>query len=82
MYIISQTEGFLKDDDRLPEKFYQQEIKTGRLIGSVIDKEKFKQAIETYYEMMGWDRQGIPFDGTLYDYDLDWTISIIEEFRN
>lgn len=82
MRVYNIREGFSKDDDRLPEKFYQQEIKTGRLIGSVIDKEKFKQAIETYYEMMGWDRQGIPFDGTLYDYDLDWTISIIEEFRN
>lgn len=53
MRIYNIREGLTKEDDRLPEKFYKGEIKTGRLKGAVIEKEKFQQAIHTYYEMMG-----------------------------
>lgn len=35
------------------EELTKEEIKTGRLKGAVIEKEKFRQAIYTYYEMMG-----------------------------
>lgn len=81
MRIYNIREGLTKKDDRLPEKFYKEEIKTGRLKGSVIEKEKFQQAIYTYYEMMGWDREGIPLDGTLYDFNLEWTIPMLEKYR-
>lgn len=81
MRIYNIREGLTKEDDRLPEKFYKEEIKTGRLKGSVIEKEKFQQAIYTYYEMMGWDSDGIPLDGTLYDFNLEWTIPILEKYR-
>jgi len=81
MRIYNIREGLTKEDDRLPEKFYKQEIKTGRLKGSVIDKDEFQQAIYTYYEMMGWDNEGIPLDGTLYDFNLEWTKPMLEEYR-
>lgn len=81
MRIYNLREGFDKFDDVLPEKFYNQAVTDGRLKGSVIDKDKFSIVVETYYEMMGWDREGIPLDATLYDHHLDWTIPLVAAFR-
>lgn len=81
MRIYNIREGLTKEDDCLPEKFYKEEIKTGRLKGSVIEKEKFQQAIYTYYEMMGWDSDGKPLEGTLYDFNLEWTIPMLRKYR-
>ena len=81
MRIYNIREGLTMEDDSLPDKFYKESIKQGRLKGTVIDELKFKQAIATYYEMMGWDKEGIPLNGTLYDYHLEWTIPIIENNR-
>ena len=81
MRIYNIREGLTLEDDTLPEKFYKEPIKQGRLKGTVIDKKKFKEAIGTYYEMVGWDEGGIPLNGTLFDYHLEWTIPIIENNR-
>ena len=81
MRIYNIREGLTMEDDTLPEKFYQEPIKRGRLTGTVIDKNKFTNAIGTYYEMMGWDKEGIPLNGTLYEYHLEWAIPIIENSR-
>jgi len=65
-------EGFNAEDDTLPERFYMEPIRSGRHAGAVIDKAKFRQMIQTYYEMCGWDCQGRPTLGKLYDLHLEW----------
>jgi aldehyde:ferredoxin oxidoreductase len=36
-------------------------------------KEQFSKAIETYYEMMGWDPEtGVPKTAKLAELDLGW----------
>ena len=40
------------------------------------DREKFSKALETYYEMMGWDPDnGVSKRGKLAELDLDWLTS-------
>jgi len=65
-------EGFTAADDTLPERFYTEPIRSGRHAGAVIDRAKFRKMIETYYEICGWDSQGRPTLGTLYDMHLEW----------
>ena len=65
-------EGFNAEDDMLPERFYTEPIRSGRHAGAVIDKVKFRQMIQTYYEMCGWDSQGRPTLAKLYDMHLEW----------
>jgi len=65
-------EGFTPDDDVLPERFFEEEIDYGPQKGTKLDYEKFKDAIQFYYEMMGWDESGKPLQSTLYDYGVDW----------
>ncbi len=65
-------EGFTAKDDILPDRFFQP-MEGGTLKGKNIDQEEFLKAVETYYEMMGWDPEtGIPSKATLAELDLDW----------
>ncbi len=67
-------EGFEAKDDRVISRWYQ-EMPAGPLAGHKIDKQEFRKAIDLYYEMSGWDKNGVPTPGKLIDLELDWLIS-------
>jgi aldehyde:ferredoxin oxidoreductase len=70
--IFNLREGFTARDDTLPDRFFNP-MEGGTLKGKKINKEQFSKAIETYYEMMGWDSEtGIPKKEKLAELDLDW----------
>jgi aldehyde:ferredoxin oxidoreductase len=70
--IFNLREGFTARDDTLPDRFFQP-MEGGTLKGKKIDREQFSKALETYYEMMGWDAEtGVPKRGKLAELDLDW----------
>jgi len=65
-------EGFTAADDALPERLYE-EIQFGPSKGAKIDKEQFKNALQLYYEMMGWNPEtGSPSATKLHELDLGW----------
>lgn len=64
-------EGFTRDDDWLPERMFEG-ILSGPRKGHKIDKEQLREAIDLYYEMVGWDREGVPTKGKLAELDLYW----------
>lgn len=72
MRCYNYREGFSAADDTLPERFYTEPIRTGRHAGAVIDRVKFREMIQTYYEMCGWDAEGRPTLAKLYDMHLEW----------
>ena len=49
-------------------------IDFGRLKGTVIKRVEFERMVQAFYEMNGWDKNGIPLPATLYDYQLEWAI--------
>jgi aldehyde:ferredoxin oxidoreductase len=54
-------QGLRREDDTLPKKFFEQPLKQGPYKGEVMDKEKFEQMKDEYYEIRGWDKKtGIP----------------------
>jgi aldehyde:ferredoxin oxidoreductase len=63
-------------DDWLPDRFFDDPIDSGVKQGAQLDRQAFRAAIETYYEMMGWDEQGVPRLATLYDHHLEWTLNL------
>jgi aldehyde:ferredoxin oxidoreductase len=66
-------EGLTADQDTLPERFFDEGLTCqGRLQGVKLDKNKFKQMVQHYYQMMGWDTQGRPLKATLFDHHLEW----------
>jgi len=72
--IFNLREGLTSKDDTLPDRLFNP-MEGGTLKGKKIDKEQFSKAIETYYQMMGWDPEtGIPKKEKLAELDLDWLI--------
>jgi aldehyde:ferredoxin oxidoreductase len=70
MRLFNLREGLSREDDRLPERFYVFPSK-GPLKDVKIDPDVLKEAQEMYYQMMGWDINGIPTKGCLAALELD-----------
>jgi aldehyde:ferredoxin oxidoreductase len=65
-------QGITKDLDILPERFFQP-IKSGGFKGSKLPKNDFKNALISYYDMMGWNKEtGVPTKGKLEELDIGW----------
>ncbi|MGV9170389.1 MAG: aldehyde ferredoxin oxidoreductase family protein [Promethearchaeia archaeon] len=69
--IFNIREGFTKDDDWLPPRFFTPH-KSGPLSDDAIASEELHFAIETYYSMMGWDKQGVPSKAKLEELGIGW----------
>jgi aldehyde:ferredoxin oxidoreductase len=69
--------GLTADDDRLCERSYSP-TRDGFLSDGGIDEEELKQAMRTYYVMMGWDREtGIPHPETLQELGVGWAAAYL-----
>ncbi len=77
--IYNCREGLGARDDMLPERFFTQEIDAGKLKGNKLDRGVFQEAIGLYYEMMGWDENGVPRSATLYDLGIGWADNMIRK---
>jgi aldehyde:ferredoxin oxidoreductase len=58
-------EGISAEDDVLPKRFYEEKMPEGAAKGLLISFELLEQAKEKYYELRGWDSEGIPRKETL-----------------
>jgi aldehyde:ferredoxin oxidoreductase len=75
--IFNHLEGVSKKDDILPDRFFEP-LENGALEGMQLDREAFQDALETYYEMMGWDvKTGLPTRAKLYEIGLEWAIPMV-----
>ena len=66
-------EGFSAADDKVIRRWYER-MPSGPLEGKKIDESEFRKAIDLYYQVSGWDTNGVPTPGKLVDLDLDWLL--------
>lgn len=64
-------EGLRRRDDTVPRAFYKYPWKYGPRKGMVVDLDKFNQLLSRYYELHGWDEDGVPRPETLKRLELD-----------
>jgi aldehyde:ferredoxin oxidoreductase len=65
-------EGLSVVDDTLPKRFFEPTPRGG-LKDTPIDPAAFEQAVETFYELMGWDTEtGTPITRKLADLGIEW----------
>jgi len=74
MQWYNRREGLTAEDDRLPDRFYDQPIADGLRRGDILDRAAFAGAVHTFYGMMGWDASGRPTQATLFDHGLEWVL--------
>lgn len=66
-------EGFSREDDKVIRRWYER-MPAGPLAGKKIDEQEFRKAIDLYYEVSGWDKNGVPTSGKLVDLELEWLL--------
>jgi aldehyde:ferredoxin oxidoreductase len=58
-------EGFRREHDRLPDRFLDEPLKTGRAAGRVYPRSEFEKLLARYYQLRGWDGRGVPRESKL-----------------
>lgn len=76
--LYNNREGFTKADDMLPDRFYNEPIDFGNKEGVQLDKEGFREMVDFYYGMMGWDSNGKPLEETIYNYNLEELVPFLK----
>jgi aldehyde:ferredoxin oxidoreductase len=75
--LFNMREGFSVEDDRLAERSHQPTT-SGALADAGIDREELRQAVRTYYGVMGWDEDsGVPLSGKLHELDVSWAVDLL-----
>jgi aldehyde:ferredoxin oxidoreductase len=67
-------EGATRKDDYPPERFMTEPTPATGILSfqrKVIDREKYEQQLDEYYQAHGWDEKGIPKPATLGRLGLD-----------
>jgi len=76
MRIFNLREGFTRDDDALPDRFFTSPSE-GPLKDVRVDPAALRETQEIYYQMMGWDSSGVPTKGCLVGLNLEWAIPLL-----
>jgi aldehyde:ferredoxin oxidoreductase len=58
-------EGVSRNQDTLPERYFEEPIPEGPSKGAVVSRGDFNRMLDEYYAVHGWDEQGIPRKTTL-----------------
>jgi aldehyde:ferredoxin oxidoreductase len=53
--MFNYREGFRREDDRLPDRFFEDAFTVGPKKGSVLDRNQFDAMLTQYYKDRGWD---------------------------
>jgi aldehyde:ferredoxin oxidoreductase len=65
--------GYTRQDDRLPERFFNSEVSSGPYRGARLDREQVEQMLDEYYTYLGWDLEtGLPSKEKLKSQALDF----------
>lgn len=70
--MFNYREGFRREDDWLPDRFFEDAFTVGPKKGAVLDRTKFRDMLTQYYKNRGWDPETTkPSDSKLKELGLD-----------
>ena len=56
----------------IPKRDFEEAVPEGPATGEIISREEFDRMLDEYYQLHGWDENGIPKKGTLKRLGIDW----------
>lgn len=68
--LFNVREGFSRKDDTVPPRITTEELPDGVAKGQKIKLEEFEAALSRYYQLRGWDENGIPTEEKLKELGL------------
>ena len=68
--------GIRRKDDTLPKRLFETEVSGGPFKGERLDRQKFNKMIDEYYQLRGWDEDGVPKEDTFKKFGLssEWKV--------
>lgn len=63
-------EGFSKQDDCLPSRIFNDVLPLGATAGKLLPQEEFNKMLGQYYQIRGWDTNGVPTPSKLKELGL------------
>ena len=74
--MFNYREGFTREDDVLPDRFFEEPLTMGKGIGSVLDRKEFEELLTKYYTDRGWDTEtSKPTNEKLESLGLEFTMA-------
>jgi aldehyde:ferredoxin oxidoreductase len=70
MRMFNAREGFDREQDKLPNKFFKALAGTGPTANMALTHEEMDTAMDQYYQMAGWTPRGIPTPETLQQLEI------------
>lgn len=77
MRVFNAREGFDRAQDKLPKKFFNALQGEGPTAGIAITHEEVEFALDEYYRLAGWTKDGRPTKAQLEKLDLAWASALI-----
>ncbi|MFW6040565.1 MAG: aldehyde ferredoxin oxidoreductase family protein [Thermoplasmatota archaeon] len=71
--------GFGRKDDRLPDRVFEDPVLYGPTEGETLSRREFEEELDRYYNIRGWNEEGIPLKNTLKRLDLP---DVAEEYSS
>jgi len=68
--LFNVREGFKVADDSLPARIFKDPLKSGTPAGRVLPREQFDSMLREYYQLRGWDSEGVPTPEKLKELEL------------
>lgn len=72
MRVFNAREGFDRRQDKLPKKFFRALQGEGPTAGIALTHEEIETALDEYYRLAGWSKDGKPTAAQLAKLDLAW----------
>jgi len=73
--MFNYREGFRREDDQLPDRFFEEPLTIGDKKGAVLEKDEFNKMLNDYYESRGWDpKTSKPENSKLENLGLSFTL--------
>lgn len=77
---INVIRGVSRKDDQPPQRVFSDPVPNGVYKGKTIEKNRFEDILDIYYELRGWNKNGIPRKETLERFGLEFTINKISKY--
>ena len=81
-WVREYTTAWNRSMDTPPARWFDEPITQGPLKGSSLDRKKYDDMLQVYYDKRGWDKRGIPTKTTLTKLGLEDVSRELQEYVN
>jgi aldehyde:ferredoxin oxidoreductase len=78
---ISLKRGLTAKDDWLPDRDFEDPVPVGSIPAAKLDRDKFRDFLKLYYELRGWNENGVPTREKLEELGLEDVSKELEPLR-